>query len=159
MVQSWSPATAIIFNILLCLELESKTRFKERERYFSVWFIDQPWHYCGWVEQCIIEFYFQNFQICWIPGIQFALWKVFTKIKPNPKWEKSGKLGPNMERRGQKTLYEKTSRASVSYIRGKEADIGRGKKLARKLNGPGREISRNDIFSWLCLLHFNFAPL
>ena len=147
MVQSWSPATAIIFNILLCLELESKTRFKERERYFSVWFIDQPWHYCGWVEQCIIEFYFQNFQICWIPGIQFALWKVFTKIKPNPKWEKSGKLGPNMERRGQKTLYEKTSRASVSYIRGKEADIGRGKKLARKLNGPGREISRKDFLS------------
>ena len=49
-----------------------------------------------------------------------------------------------MERRGQKTLYEKTSRASVSYIRGKEADIGWGKKLARKLNGPGREISRKD---------------
>ena len=64
-----------------------------------------------------------------------------------------------MERRGQKTLYEKTSRASVSYIRGKEADIGWGKKLARKLNGPGRETSRNDILSWLCLLHFNFAPL
>ena len=39
-----------------------------------------------------------------------------------------------MERRGQKTLYEKTSRASVSYIRGKEADIDTAvlKKLVRK---------------------------
>ena len=49
---------------------------------------------------------------------------------------------------GEKTLYEKTRRATVSYIRGKEADIDTGlKNLERKWNRAGSDLKIEFRFS------------